>query len=267
MGLGGFFKGVGRAISRPVRGIGRIARGNFREGLGDIGHGIKRGAQAAALVGSGGTYAPLLAAAGGGMLERGTEEGASFGNVMGAGIRGASGAVAARGIGNTARSIGGALRGGQQLAAQVPGAPGAFQLPDGIDPTFSMGGGAPPNISTALTRPSLNPSNIPNGSTISSLARPNTSSVTSLLPGGQNAQGLGSRIGGALKSAAGYAEEHPNLAKYAGDAISASVGTPTDDINQRQQDRLDEQWALQNDPEERRRRLFEGMIMNGAWRG
>ena len=43
MGLGGFFKGLGKGIantvSRPVRGIGRVARGKFREGFGDIAFG------------------------------------------------------------------------------------------------------------------------------------------------------------------------------------------------------------------------------------
>ncbi len=129
MGFGGFLKGIGkgigRAVSRPVRGIGRAVRGDFKGALGDIGHGLKRGAQFAALVGSGGIAAPLLAA-GGGMLERGTEQGAGIGNVLGAGLKGASGAVAARGVGNIGRSL---LGTGTQAAGQAAGqavAPAAY---------------------------------------------------------------------------------------------------------------------------------------------
>ncbi len=420
MGLGGLIRGVGNAISRPVRGIGRIARGNFREGFGDIGHGIKRGAQAAALVGSGGTIAMPLLAAGGGMLERGTEKGAGFKNVIGAGISGASGAVAARGIGDKARSIGGAIRGGQQVAGeaaaggvqnlakltpgQIPGQaalsagmtpgvpkameigkyagkavgsgvgapnigsltsanpvkamdigkystdamghgggmvaphssfeigqyddmlarnpgiraapkdwrnvshgmdanvnagdndavfkatikhlnggpvpgyqppslpPGAFQYigPDptfsmpgpgafqysGPDPTFSMGGGAP-NIGSSIT------SAVPNNSLISSMDALSAPALTGIQ---QSGQGAFSRIGGALKSAGSYAEKHPNLMKFSGDALLASQDDPMVEIDRRQQDRLDEQWAMMNDPEEQRRRMIEQMILTGAWR-
>ncbi len=159
MGLGGFFKGlakgVGSAVGRPLRGIGRVMRGNFREGFADIGHGIKRGAQAAALLGSGGLAAPAIAA-GGGMLERGLSENASLGNVLGAGVGGASGAMAARGVGNIGRSMlkrgAGATAGQASSGGVIPSVSRAERTATALGQTVSSasGGGAGGGIGGAL---------------------------------------------------------------------------------------------------------------------
>lgn len=104
----GFFGSLVDIVRKPLRGIGRIARGKFREGLSDIGAGAKAAAPALALTGVGAPLA-LGIGAGGGALEGATKKGAGFGDVIGGAARGAAGAgtgLALRGIGS--RVLGGA---------------------------------------------------------------------------------------------------------------------------------------------------------------
>ena len=63
----GFLKSIGNAITRPIRGLGRIARGKFREGFGDIGAGAKA---AAPILGASGVGLPLAAGIGATLLEQ-----------------------------------------------------------------------------------------------------------------------------------------------------------------------------------------------------
>lgn len=63
MGIfGDIVKGVGNAVSKPIRGVGRIVRGNIKEGLGDIAGGVVDATKFTPLRLSG--AAPVLNAAG-----------------------------------------------------------------------------------------------------------------------------------------------------------------------------------------------------------
>lgn len=121
------FKAIGRAISRPVRGVGRMARGaatgdfdRIRKGFGDLGEGVAEAAPLAAAVPGVGTVAAAGMRAGGRAAQRLGEEGAnlrSVGRATGQGaLEGAAGAVA----GNLAGRAAGALPGGPSAAAGQP---------------------------------------------------------------------------------------------------------------------------------------------------
>ncbi len=221
----GIAKGVGSAIGRPLRGIGRVMTGDFKRGFSDIGHGLKRGAQAAALLGSGGAAAPLLAA-GGGMLERGLSDNASFKNVLGAGVRGASGAIAARGVGNIGRSILG--RGPDSVASQV---------------ASGGGGGMPRQTLEALRLKDT-------------LA---TSGVTSAV---KDAGGsLFSGIGGAMRQGANFIEEHPASLTFAGNMLSETGYNQEDYYKESLAQRREEE-----EYDRSRDKLLRDMILSGTWR-
>jgi hypothetical protein len=103
---------VKNAVSKPVRGIGRIARGKFREGMGDIGEGLEAAGPALHAIPGVGTAAAIGLQAGGAAMNRMGQEGANFGSVAGSAGRGAAqgGASALGGaaIGKIAGGAGGA---------------------------------------------------------------------------------------------------------------------------------------------------------------
>ena len=256
MSLGGFFKKLGKGIAetvyRPVRGIARVATGDFRRGLGDIGFGIKRGAQAAALLSTGGMYAPALLAAGGGMLERATQKGAGFKNVVGAGLGGAAGAYGARGLGDIGRA--GLARIGTSGAGNVAG----------TNATTTLAGGGPPYVPGGIDMTALRPPN-PNLLTAGGASMPTI--PADLISKYAPAKGswLGS-IGKGLQRTGGLIERNPTTAMLVGQGILASQDDPMVDIAQQNQDRLNEQWAMEQDPQYQRRKMIEQMILSGAWR-
>ena len=250
MSLGGFFKGLGKGIAETVyrgpRGIVRIAKGDFRKGLGDIGFAIKRGAQAAALLGTGGMAAPALIAAGGGMREGATKKGAGFKSIVGGGVSGAAGAYGARGLGDIGRA--GLARIGTSTAGSVGG----------------VGGGGAPYVPGAVTATSASPVNpgLLAGRGFAMPGLPQVSQLgTSAAPGGWL-----SGIGKGLQKTGGLIERNPTTAMLVGQGILASQDDPMVDIAQQNQDRLNEQWALEQDPQEQRRRLLESLVLSGAWR-
>jgi hypothetical protein len=108
----GFFSAIGKAISRPVRGIGRIARGKFKEGLGDIGSGAKAAAPFLAATTGIGALPAIAMGAGGGALEAGMSD-----QGVGGILKGAAGGAASAGTGAALRGIGGRLLGGAPDAA------------------------------------------------------------------------------------------------------------------------------------------------------
>ena len=242
MGLGSFFKGIGRgigrAVSRPVRGIGRMMRGKFREGLGDIGHGIKRGAQVAALLGTGGAAGVPMwaAAAGGGMLERGMDRNASVGNVLGAGVSGASGAMAARSVGNIGRSM--LNRGVTQTVGQTASA-----------------GGMPRRTHEALRL----------GDTLRE-GGVTTYGGNAALSAAKEAPGRFTGIGTALRSGANFLEEHPKSVEFAGNLLSGRADAQIRE--DRQQYYLDvlAQRREEEEYERSREKMLRDLIISGGWR-
>jgi len=66
-------------LTRPLRGVGRLLRGKFREGIGDIGAGAKSLAPVLGLSGVGLPLAAIIGGAGG-LAEAGTAPGAKFGD-------------------------------------------------------------------------------------------------------------------------------------------------------------------------------------------
>ena len=80
-------------ITKPIRGIGRLARGKFKEGLGDIGAGAKGLAPILAMTGVGALPAMALGAAGG--MFQGIGEGKGIGGAA----KGAAGGAAMAGVG------------------------------------------------------------------------------------------------------------------------------------------------------------------------
>lgn len=246
MGFGGFLKGLGKgiagAVSRPVRGLGRIARGKFREGFADIAHGAKRGAQAAALVGTGGMAAPALLAAGAGGLERGLEHGFNVGNVAGGAARGAAGAYTARGVGNIGRM---ALGGGG--AASMPPAYSATETPSGFTRASEF---APMHTSGAMAPPAVEMA----PSAVHGVVK-SAGSAT-----GPRFRGIGKMVQDAAGGVGRFIKDNPELSLMTGGELLQSSS----------------EMDLRRDEEERRRRELEWMmgpdrtirdlIVSGAWR-
>ncbi len=132
----GLFSAIGSAISRPVRGLGRIARGKFRQGLGDIGAGVKTAAPL--LAATTGIGAPLAIGLGvGGGAAKSFGEGGDFGDVL-KGAAGGGLAAGAAGIGRRLSGGANALRGGTAgIDAPIAGfgglgAEGAREVAGGI---------------------------------------------------------------------------------------------------------------------------------------
>lgn len=117
-------KKAAHTVSNPVRGIGRIARGNVRAGLRDIGSSVKTLSPALAFVPGVGTAAALgIGALGGGLAAK---KGAGIGDVAKGAAGGAAGAYA-----------------GTQLKSALPG------IRQGIGQLASRGGAAGAEIAGA----------------------------------------------------------------------------------------------------------------------
>lgn len=122
-----------------------MARGKFREGMGDIGEGLKEAAPYAAMVPGVGTVAAAGMGAAGGAMERAGQPGANFGSVAG----GAAGGAAAPAISGMASGAGSKLMGrgagaaGGEVSGAATGGAGltADYLPD-------LAGGAAENITS-----------------------------------------------------------------------------------------------------------------------
>ena len=160
------------AITKPIRGLGRILRGKFKQGLGDIGSGAKSAAPLLALTGVGAPLALAIGAAGG-ALEGGTTGGGGIGNVL----KGAAGGAARTGLALGARGLGSKLMGGGGAAEGVP------------------------NLASAGT-----------GSQSASSALQAISQRGGLSKLSEGAgRSLGSRLLGGAGDAISYAEKHPTL--------------------------------------------------------
>jgi len=139
MGLWGGLKGIGRGIGRGVKKAGKWVgeevkrsfdpivkgvKGDWRGALAGIGHNIKRGAQVAAVLGTGGVAGVGLGTIGaaGGALEGGFKEGGGgFKDIIGGGISGYGGVQTGKALGNIGRNIAGRVgsRGAEAVAANV----------------------------------------------------------------------------------------------------------------------------------------------------
>jgi len=134
---------IERYTSDPIRGLGRIARGNVRQGLRDMAPSAKI---AAAFI-PGGALATAGLGAAAGALEQG--RGASFGDIAGGAVRGAGTATALRGAAQQAQGLftgGGAgapgLTAGEAVAPNAAG--GARNLPMAQFPDIGGAGSAGP---------------------------------------------------------------------------------------------------------------------------
>lgn len=87
---------VKAAVYKPVRGIGRIARGHVREGLRDIGQGVKTAAPAIAFIPGVGLPAAAAIGAAGGVL--GAKKHAGVGDFVRGGLQGAAAGAAGEGL-------------------------------------------------------------------------------------------------------------------------------------------------------------------------
>lgn len=154
MGIKGFLQKTGlnkplkfaaSGMSQPIRGVGRIARGKFKEGFSDIGKGIAKNATiAGAIVGAPYLASGLGAAAGG--------VGSAMGGIGAAG--GASGAAGAGGFLSKLGGLGGALRSVGSFAKSNPDAIlGALSAYQGRQ----AGKKADGMMDRALNDPGLNP--------------------------------------------------------------------------------------------------------------
>lgn len=133
-------KGITRAVGNLGRGVGRIARGNVREGLRDIGGSAKTLAPALAFIPGVGTAAALGIGAVGGALS--SRSGASANDFL----RGAATGAGRAGVGVGAKAllpgIGGMVRGGG--AAGLPPVPGAAVTPMNVAAPMGMASSAAP---------------------------------------------------------------------------------------------------------------------------
>ena len=247
MGAWGFLKKAGKKVGKfglealgvPVsmgQNIGKMIRGDVRGGLSGIGGDVKRAAQVAALVSTGGLAAPAMFAAGGGMLQRGMGEGASFRNVLGAGARGASGAVAARGVQNIGRSM--LNRGAQtavgRVAEQGAGRTAERFMGEGVANMSRVGAGE--MLPAGLVAPPA--------------------------PG----SGPWGGIGSALKAVPEWLGEHPEAMTAAGQILSSNAEMG---IREDQQQFYQDQLALrreQDEYEKSQEKMLRDMIISGAWR-
>lgn len=134
----GFFKKLGDIVSRPVRGIGRIVRGKFREGIADIAHGAK---YAAAFVPGVGPGMAAAIGAGAGALERGAERGFNVRNMAQGAVGGAAAGLAGEGVQGLGRAGLSAVRGiGSRVAGNA--APSAMTAAGSVPtapPALSVG--------------------------------------------------------------------------------------------------------------------------------
>lgn len=116
----GFFSSIGSAISKPFRGIGRIVRGKFKEGLGDLADTAETFAPALALTGLG-APAAIGIGAGAGALSSLNDDRSVLQGALGGGAK-TGAAYALKGIGSKLGGGGGA----GTATAGAPVAPGSM---------------------------------------------------------------------------------------------------------------------------------------------
>jgi hypothetical protein len=208
MQIGRFLKkGAEKFITDPVRGVGRIARGDVRQGLRDMSGAVQA---ASMFVPGGAMVAGGLGALGGAM---GAGKGASFGDVAG---RAALGGAA--GVG------GQAMRKGFQSGMADGGGIGG-----GLKNLFTGGGGGAGGGAAA--------------------------------PGGQEAQSMLGRLGGAAQSVGRFAAQPQVAAGIARGAADMYGGNQASGIRQQELDlmrsRFDEERRQTSQEEERRRMIAQ----------
>ena len=124
------FGSIWRAATGPLKAIGNVARGRFRQAIGNLGDTMKLGGAALGVTGVGAPLAMGVSALGGAAQEFG--KGESIGGILKGAAGGASAGAAGAGVGsllrggiagNLGKGIGNALRGGTPApaAAAVPG--------------------------------------------------------------------------------------------------------------------------------------------------
>jgi len=200
-------------ISRPLRGIGRLLRGKFREGIGDIGAGAKSLAPVLGLSGVGLPLAAIIGGAGG-LAEAGTAPGAKFGDVLESAAGGAAGGAAGAGarsllgIGRVAGAATAAAPAGAAApaaATSIPGGAMGFGIPSATIPLPAAA--AAPSVgltsigSTALKQP---PRGI--GRQILQFAKDNPEIAFGVLQGAANAYS-GEQVGAAMDREVALREE------------------------------------------------------------
>lgn len=253
----GFFGDLAGAISKPFRGIGRIARGKFKQGLGDIGGGIKDLAPGLAFIPGVGSLAALGIGAAGGALSRGADKGFNLRNI----VQGGAGGAGRAGTGIALKGIGSKLLSGIQGAGGVGGATGAGGYGGGAAATGTagtVGAGGAGGVGTLAQR-SVMPGIERLGGSITASA-PLTSAASTAGNVASAAPSFASKAGGVLKGIGSWAKDHPDmLLDAAGNVIS---GNAEQDMFDRQMALREAQFAQQNDPRERAMRL----LLSGVWR-
>jgi len=215
---------IERYTSNPIRGLGRIVRGNVRQGLRDMAPAAKI---AAAFI-PGGALASAGLGAAAGALEQ--ERGASARDIVGGAVRGAGTATALRGAQQQVRGM---LTGG--------GAGGVAASPAGGAPA----GGAQLSSIPGLDRPAT--------ASMSELPRLARSTVTD-----QTSRSFLGGLGGAAKSVGQFSRDYPDLAggvaRGAGTAFAGARQAGALEREIALQERQDERAAAAEE-EERRRRI------------
>lgn len=152
------FGAIGRAISRPIRGIGRVVRGiagdeeALRKGIGDIGHGVK---VAAPFIPGLGTVASIGMGALGSAAERLGKDDANLGTVLGSALKGGAQTGVAH-IGKALAGKGLGAAGGTAGGAAPAGTPGMVNM-NGMPMLATAGQGATagalPSVASAASSP------------------------------------------------------------------------------------------------------------------
>jgi hypothetical protein len=145
---------VTSGIWRPVRGVGRLLRGKFDEGMADIGHGART--VAPVIMGATGVGLPAAmgVAAAGGAVERGAESNWSGDEMLEGAAGGAVSGAGGYGAGKFGRAAVGKLLGGQPAASAAAAGTPTPKAPTTMAPTPSASPPAspPPRIPDPTVR-------------------------------------------------------------------------------------------------------------------
>ena len=127
-------------VTKPLRGLGRLARGKFKEGFADIGGAARAAAPILGMTGIGLPAAALIGA-GGGVLEAGAS-GEDLGGVLESGVKGAAGGAAGHGA-RGLLGIGRVAAGTAPAAAIPAGMPADVAAEAALNPELAAGMGMP----------------------------------------------------------------------------------------------------------------------------
>lgn len=199
---------IAAAIYKPVRGIGRIVRGDVRAGLRDIGQGAQAAGPALAFIPGVNAVGMGAMMAGAGAL--GTKKGAGLADSLKAGVvggvKGYAMGQAAGAVKGLAGRMAGAVRGAPSVAADAAGA-----VP--VNTTmYSAGTGGMPIASAPGAVPTTS---LANGMSVIRDVKPLVPSIASDVTSGvapSAGGGLGSRIAAAGGGMLNWAEKNPALA-------------------------------------------------------